>query len=389
MLILFLQLYSSTPTPSYTSIARHLRGDKDSVWVGSLNDVGYLEWKDGENTVAVQHGPINPPKFLRRVPILSGLIQRAAFIPFVIRVSRFIHASNPNIVQVNPASMYFVAFFSLLGPKKCRFVLDFRQIQFQKHNNFLRNFHFQFMNWTNRWNAKYVYNYACFVHPLAAKFLLGSNWKRFSAVVPHGVPPSFIAQPRASIVSRKSRVVIFVYIGTLSRVRKLELILNSVQRLLDESGEFRVVFIGPDSAFGYYQQLARKLNLTTHVEFSSPVAHEQIPELLSNYDVALAYTPNEPLDWYVQPTLKVSEYRALGLPIIATDTPPNRDVVVHEVDGLFVDHSIESISTAMLRFIDDQEFFKKCHNNAQQKRAVKTWKEIAELYRSEVYQLLQ
>lgn len=80
------------------------------------------------------------------------------------------------------------------------------------------------------------------------------------------------------------------------------------------------------------------------------------------------------------PTLKVLEYRALGLPIIATDFRPNRAVVEDGANGLLIDNTPESIAAAMLRYICDSDFLAHSRATAAARREGLTWDVILMQY---------
>ena len=48
MHILLAQFYSSQPTPDYDKVATELRGLGHTVWVGTPNAAGDVEWRDGD-----------------------------------------------------------------------------------------------------------------------------------------------------------------------------------------------------------------------------------------------------------------------------------------------------------------------------------------------------
>ena len=155
--------------------------------------------------------------------------------------------------------------------------------------------------------------------------------------------------------------------------------------MLAVSDKFEVVFIGPDKSQGFYHSLVNELGLGSTVKLKPPVQYEDVPKVASGYDVALAYVPNQPADWRYHPTLKVLEYRALAMPIIATDNKPNAEVVEDGVNGLLVQNSVESLGGGMLHFVKKPEFLERCKANAIKMRQGKTWNEIAVMYEQKVY----
>ena len=143
---------------------------------------------------------------------------------------------------------------------------------------------------------------------------------------------------------------------------------------------FRLDFIGPDTTGGHYHALAQHMGLGDTVRLLPPIAYDRVPETVTAYDVALTIVPESPPDWQYQPTIKGVEYRALGMPVIATDLPPNRELVSHEVNGLLVSNTADSIAAALLRFIADPAFRARCRANAQAMRDGPTWDAAATQY---------
>jgi glycosyltransferase involved in cell wall biosynthesis len=171
-------------------------------------------------------------------------------------------------------------------------------------------------------------------------------------------------------------------------VRKLEEILRAAQQMSRTTTDFQLDFIGPDLTEGYYHHMVNELGIDHVVTLRPPVPYDTVPATVANYDVALAITPEIPSDWQYQPTIKIMEYRALGMPIIASDFLPNREIVEHEVNGLLINNSVNSISQAMLNFIQDPAFYRQCRTNAQAMRQALTWDKIADMYWRDVYQKL-
>ncbi len=74
------------------------------------------------------------------------------------------------------------------------------------------------------------------------------------------------------------------------------------------------------------------------------------------------------------------EYRALGLPIIATDFRPNREVVEDGANGLLIENTPDSIAAAMLRYICDPDFLAHSRAIAATRREGLTWDAVATQY---------
>jgi glycosyltransferase involved in cell wall biosynthesis len=145
--------------------------------------------------------------------------------------------------------------------------------------------------------------------------------------------------------------------------------------------------VGLDRVEGFYHSLVDELNLADVVTLMPPVSYEEVPELLASYDVGLAYVPDRQI-WHLQPTIKVLEYRAAGLPILSSDVASHREVVEDGINGLLVPNSAEGLAAGMLQFVEDRAFLRKCQLNASRMRQAVTIEEVARMYEKDVYERL-
>jgi glycosyltransferase involved in cell wall biosynthesis len=371
------------PTPDYGILANLLRQRGHMVWLGTTDANNDLTWHDGEQLVARQPRQLRLPGGLARLRRLP-FFKRVEDLWFVLQMRRFLRHNQVEVVQINPATLNWVGMLPLLMPMV--FILDWRQISQREASGAgidLKNW------WAVRRRFFYstvLYDCATFLHPAGAQKVLGEGWPRWAKVVPLGVDPSFL-QLKHEDVQRpdESGKVTFLYIGTLSRVRRLERLLHAAQEMLAHTYAFRIDFIGPETAQGYYQTLAQELGVAEVVAFCPPVPYTDVPATILQHDVALAYVPEYPLDWQYHPTLKVIEYGALGVPIIASDFAPNREAVADGENGLLVANTPSALAQAMLRFVTDPAFLHQCQQRAQARRRGTPWVEIAECYEQTVY----
>ena len=383
MHILMMQFYSNAPAPDFHEMAVALRSWGHTVWVATPNAIGDLEWQDGEHTVAIQPGPARLPQSILRFHLLAKIATRLVNVWFMLRVRAFVRESGAEIVQVNPRE--YACVITMFMPDRMRFVLDVRQPGEVAGDDLIG----RLQNWKSRMrlrvNASVFYDHACFATEAAAHRILGNRWSRWATVHRVGQDPSFLAYHWNDKDERKGPApVSFIYVGTLSKVRRLEHVFSALKWLLSKTTDFHVDFVGPDEACGYYQTLIGQMGVGPVVTIKPPVPYREVPKLIAAYDVALAYVPPLP-DWRYQPTLKVLEYRALGVPAIASDNEPNREVIQDGVNGLLIEDLVESLGEAMLRFIMDRDFLWRCKTNARSMRQGRTWSDSAKLYEQAVY----
>ena len=381
MKVLYIWFYARS-FPDYPKVAAILRARGHEAWVANYDEAGNIAWYLGDERVATVAGPRRAPGGLGRVPGLGALWSRLAFMAFMLRLRRFFIRQRADVVHVCPNAARMVWLLPLGRPRRMRFVIDYRQIAQREGGGAFGRLKAAFAHGVRSFYCRVLFDRATFLHELGAAKVLGPHWRRWADVVPLAVDDPFLhfAHPTRAA----GGPVTFLYLGSIARVRKLEQIMAAVARLVAQpellTTSFRLDFIGPDTTGGHYHDLARRMELGEHVRLLPPIAYDRVPETVTAYDVALTIVPESPPDWQYQPTIKGVEYRALGMPVIATDLPPNRELVSHEVNGLLVRNTADSIAAALLRFLSDPAFLAQCRANAQAMRDGPTWDAAATQY---------
>lgn len=385
MHIVLAQFYSHVVTPDYDEIARILRERGYRAWVATPNEDGSIEWWDGQELAGVQ--PVPPlNKVLEK--ILRPFSRRIRDYRHMWRVRKFLQQVCPDVVQVNPASVHGVWLLTIANRSSLRFVIDWRQIGEGDTRGVLGFAKRWWIGLRRKVLSRLFFDKACFLHEAGAVRVLGPNWARWAAIVPLGVDHRFLETKkdmRGESEDDAANVVQFLYIGTLSRVRKLERLFEAAAILKSQSSNFHVALVGPNRAGDYYSRLITELGIESLVSLHPPVAYQDVPNVILKYDVAFAIVPEEPADWQYHPTLKVLEYRALGVPIIATDVAPNRDIVQNDLNGYLVQNTPEDFADAMFRFVHDPAWLRQITSEAQAMRAGRPWEYIVDLYLHDVY----
>lgn len=378
--VALVQFYEN-PTPVYDQLSRILRSWGHTVWLGSLDKQGNMSWSDGTRHLATQQKPSGLLPFFAAIRPLNIFYNRIAYLVFILRVRKFLKTSPLDVVQVNRP--LYACVFPLFMPRRMRFYLDVRQIGEWDADTLSG----RFKNWRavqrSAFNARWFYHRALFASTAAAKRVLGDNWATNGSVTPIGVDEQFFLFKR-TYKKLKEGPRRFVFVGMITRVRRLEMLLDAAKFLSQKTSGFRLDMIGPDSAQGYYHKLVEHMNLTQFVRILPPVSYHEVPSTICEYDVAVAYVADV-RDWKYQVTLKALEYRALGMPIIASDNEPNREVVADCKNGLIVKNTPQTIADGMLRFIQEEKLLADCSGNALNMRQGRTWADVARLHLEEVY----
>ena len=164
----------------------------------------------------------------------------------------------------------------------------------------------------------------------AESYLLASGLKAERVVLVHdGVDtcrfdPVQASRERAAIRERLGIPLdtpVVVYLGLLAEYQGTSLLLDAANIVRARRDDIYFIIAGYPGADRYAAK-AEAMGLNGHVLFPGRVAYEDAPALLAAGDVAVA-----PKLSSTESNGKLLNYMALGLPVVATDTPTNRAIL--------------------------------------------------------------
>ncbi len=123
--------------------------------------------------------------------------------------------------------------------------------------------------------------------------------------------------------------LVFGFTGYYRDWHRLELVVEALARR--ELADAHLVLIGEGPARAELEARARSCGVESRVHFAAARPHDEIPRLLAAFDVALVPAINP----YASP-LKLHEYMAAALPVIAPDQPNLREVLAANENALLV-----------------------------------------------------
>ncbi len=174
-------------------------------------------------------------------------------------------------------------------------------------------------------------------------------------VTPNGVDleryahtPDARARARAALgLAADDGELVLGFVGFYRDWHRLDLVLEALRA--PELASAELVLVGEGPARAALASRARELGLEARVHFVGPRAHAEVPALLPAFDLALVPAINA----YASP-LKLFEYMAAGLAVVAPDQPNLREVLEHEADALLVPAGEpEPLRAALVRLARD------------------------------------
>jgi glycosyltransferase involved in cell wall biosynthesis len=149
-------------------------------------------------------------------------------------------------------------------------------------------------------------------------------------VMPNAADPrQFADHPRGS---RPNGEFVIGFLGTLKPWHGVEFLVRAFRRLHRRDGSYRLLIAGDGPLRPTLERMVREYRLQRVTQFAGEVDHDAVPALLAQMDVATAPYPR--LGGFYFSPLKVFEYLAAGVPVVASDIGQLGEVLVHRDTAL-------------------------------------------------------
>lgn len=192
-------------------------------------------------------------------------------------------------------------------------------------------------------------------------------------VVTNGVVLEHFLQAR----QKEKHPPTLVYMGLLSDAWGVDLVLEALPLIKNEISDIRFLIIGYGDKMQKFMELAVKLGVKNDTIFLGKQPHNKLSEYLKQADVAVAIYKDRKFVEYASP-LKIREYMAAGLPVIVSKIGEGEQIVEASGAGELVDNSPESIASAAIKILTDQNLRKKFSENSVRYAANFEWNIILE-----------
>ncbi|MEZ6041367.1 MAG: glycosyltransferase family 4 protein [Planctomycetaceae bacterium] len=177
-------------------------------------------------------------------------------------------------------------------------------------------------------------------------------------VVPNGVDVNRF-HPEVAVIDGSEDFTIG-FVGSLKPWHGVESLITAFARFTEAYPESRLKIIGDGPMRDVLKATVEQSASTSRqrITFTGAVAPNQMPHHLASMDVAVApYLKNE--GFYFSP-LKVYEYMACGLPVVASDTGQLSTLIDHGTNGLlYKPGNIDELLKALVRLVESTELREK------------------------------
>jgi glycosyltransferase involved in cell wall biosynthesis len=173
-------------------------------------------------------------------------------------------------------------------------------------------------------------------------------------VVPNGADPGIFFPDRSAREAVRERFaipedrVVIGFSGILRPWHGVELLLEAVGAIAD-GRPLHVLVVGDGPSRESFEALAGRLGLAGRVTVTGRVPHAEIPKYVAAFDIGVSPRAT----FYASP-MKVPEYMACGVAVVAPRTPNLEDLISDGRDGsLFEAESVPALAAALARLVDD------------------------------------
>lgn len=157
-----------------------------------------------------------------------------------------------------------------------------------------------------------------------------------------------------------SKVIGFV--GSMFPYHGVDVLIDAFVSVVRSHPHSRLLIVGDGVILTELKIQAKTLGLDGKVIFTGKVPHTEVFDYMSNMDICIMAKSN----WYGSP-VKLFEYGLMNKPIVAPDTGPVLDVMVHEHDALLVSENKDELANSINRLIENPEFANTLASNFHRK----------------------
>jgi glycosyltransferase involved in cell wall biosynthesis len=202
------------------------------------------------------------------------------------------------------------------------------------------------------------------------------------SIIPMGVDEAFLEKGKNRKIEFNKRPFIILSNRNLLPLYNVSLLIRAIPIILKEEPMTRFFIAGDGSEKKYLESEVEHLNVSTSVQFLGRVAHQEMPNLLSQSDIYVSTSP------YDGTSVSLLEALASGAFPVVTDIPSNREWIADGDNGFLVPKENEILlAKKIVEAIRDHRLLGEAHEKNRklvEQRAY--WREninkITELYQN-------
>lgn len=149
-----------------------------------------------------------------------------------------------------------------------------------------------------------------------------------------------------------------MYLGGITEERGIMKLLQVIELLRKTNSDIKALFIGPfksDEFKTKFYNYVMDNNLNSHVYWRDAIPHDKVCSVLKQVKVGLSVLHPKFKRYRKALPLKVLEYLASGVPVVANDFPQNKDIIEKHHLGYCVPFHTHDIAVAIIKLLSNDD----------------------------------
>lgn len=169
------------------------------------------------------------------------------------------------------------------------------------------------------------------------------------------------------------------YIGSLQKRKKVEDLIYAVKRI--DNKDIKLMIIGgrDNITINYYLDLIKELKLEDRVEITGWLDKVEVSKKLKKLKIGIVPLADTFFNRYLTSPMKIFDYFSYGIPVIATDLPPNREIITEECGVFYKPGDINALVKAINRLNSSKETYDYYSDNIIKKAEDLLWEKRGEI----------
>lgn len=146
---------------------------------------------------------------------------------------------------------------------------------------------------------------------------------------------------------------VLFYHGILSLNRGIQNAIRAIDLIKEEIPDLVFLLVGDGEGLQEFKSLAKELGISDRIIITGRVAYQKIPKFVRTADVGILPFPAMPC-WEVSSPIKLMEYLAMKVPVIATDIKAHRAVLNKTGGGFLIPNNEPKIIASCIKQVLNQ-----------------------------------